>query len=173
MAFGYNRYVLYVLSPEKPDFSTLTEAGWDTRPGESAHYGCLLKKLDNGQEWAFRLAANPVKRGKGTGNKAWPHVTPAQQSAWLRERARQWGFEIIPVDGQDIEEAPNVTKRQDLSFARRGSDGKIGKITLRKAQFDGALRITDVELFRKALINGMGRGKAYGMGLLTLAPLAR
>ena len=46
-------------------------------------------------------------------------------------------------------------------------------MTHRKAQFDGALRITDVELFRKSLLSGMGRGKAYGMGLLTLVPLSR
>ena len=46
-------------------------------------------------------------------------------------------------------------------------------MTHRKAQFDGVLRITDVELFRKSLLSGMGRGKAYGMGLLTLAPLSR
>ena len=169
-----HQYVLYVLSPEKPDFSTLIEqAGWDTRPGESAHYGRLLAKLENGQEWGFRLTANPVKRQRGKGDKIFPHVTPAQQSAWLRERAQQWGFEVIPVENQEIADIPLVTARKDLSFSHRDSSGNIGKVTLRKAQFDGALRITDVELFRKALVNGMGRGKAYGMGLMTLAPLTR
>ncbi|MFC2763767.1 MAG: type I-E CRISPR-associated protein Cas6/Cse3/CasE [Rothia dentocariosa] len=169
-----HQYVLYVLSPEKPDFSTLIEqAGWDTRPGESAHYGRLLAKLENGQEWGFRLTANPVKRQRGKGDKIFPHVTPAQQSAWLRERAQQWGFEVIPVENQEIADIPLVTARKDLSFSHRDSSGNIGKVTLRKAQFDGALRITDAELFRKALVNGMGRGKAYGMGLMTLAPLTR
>ena len=169
-----HQYVLYVLSPEKPDFSALVEqAGWDTRPGESAHCGRLLAKLENGQEWGFRLTANPVKRQRGKGDKILPHVTPAQQSAWLRERAQQWGFEVIPAEGQELEDAPTVTGRNDLSFSRRDTGGHVGRITLRKAQFDGALRITDAELFRKALVNGMGRGKAYGMGLMTLAPLAQ
>lgn len=99
---------LYMLSPEKPDFSALVEqAGWQTRPGESAHYGRLLAKLENGQEWAFRLAANPVKRhtNKQTGKReVFPHVTAEQQQAWIRERAPQWGFEVIPaVEGQDVE----------------------------------------------------------------------
>lgn len=170
--------VLYMLSPEKPDLSALAEqAGWQNRPGESAHYGRLLAKLENGQEWAFRLAANPVKRhtNKQTGKReVFPHVTAEQQQAWIRERAPQWGFEVIPtVEGQDIEECPMVSSRQDLAFARRNADGKVGKVTHRKAQFDGALRITDVELFRQSLLSGMGRGKAYGMGLLTLAPLSR
>ncbi|WP_311162705.1 type I-E CRISPR-associated protein Cas6/Cse3/CasE [Rothia dentocariosa] len=168
-----HQYVLYVLSPEKPDFSALVEqAGWNTRPGESAHYGRLLSKLEDGQEWGFRLAANPVKR-QGESGKTWPHVTPIQQSAWLRERAQQWGFEVIPVENQEIEDAPLVTALKNLSFSRRDSGGHLGRVTLRKVQFDGVLRITDVELFRKALVNGMGRGKAYGMGLMTLAPLAR
>ena len=39
------------------------------------------------------------------------------------------------------------------------------------ARFRGELEITDTEQLRDTLINGMGRGKAYGCGLLTLAPL--
>lgn len=170
--------VLYMVSPEKPNFSNLMrQAGRQDCPGESAHYGRLLAKLENGQEWAFRLAANPVKRhtNKETGKReVFPHVTAKQQRTWIRERAPQWGFEVIPtVEGQDIGECPMVSSRQDLAFARRDADGKVGKVTHRKAQFDGVLRITDVELFRKSLLSGMGRGKAYGMGLLTLAPLSR
>lgn len=170
-------HTLYVLSPEKPDFSALVEqAGWQERPGESAHYGRLLARLENGQEWGFRLAANPVKRisiGNRKRDKTLPHVTPAQQQKWLRERAPQWGFEIIPSHDQGLEDAPTVTARKDLSFGRRDANGRLGTVTLRKAQFDGELRITDVELFRKSLVSGMGRGKAYGMGLMTLAPLKR
>jgi len=33
----------------------------------------------------------------------------------------------------------------------------------------GRLEVDDVELFRHALLNGMGRAKAYGCGLMTLA----
>ena len=170
--------VLYMVSPEKPDFSALVEqAGWQTRPGESVHYGRMLSKLENGQEWAFRLAANPVKRltNKQTGKReVFPHVTVAQQQAWIREHAPKWGFEIIPsIEGQDIEECPVVSSRQDLAFARRNAEGKLGKVTHRKAQFEGVLRIIDVELFRRSLVQGMGRGKAYGMGLMTLAPVTR
>ena len=171
-------YTLYMLSPEEPDFTVLIEqAGWVTRPGESAHYGRLLAKLENGQEWAFRLAANPVKRvRKDDGKeKVYPHVTPAQQSTWLRERAEQWGFEIVPAQNQVLEDAPMVSSRRDLGFARKDAhqQNRIGKVTLRKVQFDGYLRITDADKFRYALTHGMGRGKAYGLGLMTLAPVNR
>ena len=34
--------------------------------------------------------------------------------------------------------------------------------------FEGLLEVTDEELFRNMLVNGLGRGKAYGMGLMTV-----
>ena len=42
----------------------------------------------------------------------------------------------------------------------------------RAAQFDGALTCTDAELLRAAVSNGIGRGKAFCMGLLSLATLS-
>ena len=41
-------------------------------------------------------------------------------------------------------------------------------VTLRKAIFEGVLRVTDAELFTRTLTEGIGRAKAYGNGLLTL-----
>ena len=38
--------------------------------------------------------------------------------------------------------------------------------------YEGVLTVTDTELFCKALTEGIGRGKAYGMGLLTVARVA-
>lgn len=37
------------------------------------------------------------------------------------------------------------------------------------AQFDGLLECVDVDRLHDALVNGIGRGKAFGMGLLSLA----
>jgi len=34
--------------------------------------------------------------------------------------------------------------------------------------YEGILTVTDKERFRKTLIEGIGREKAYGMGLLTV-----
>jgi CRISPR system Cascade subunit CasE len=39
------------------------------------------------------------------------------------------------------------------------------------AVFEGVLQISDESLFKAALTNGIGRAKAYGCGLLTLANL--
>ncbi|MDT3766925.1 type I-E CRISPR-associated protein Cas6/Cse3/CasE [Gleimia hominis] len=55
---------------------------------------------------------------------------------------------------------------------RRGS-GKspFKRLSIRKAQFDGVLEVTDAGLLRSALLNGIGRAKGYGCGLMTMKPL--
>ena len=37
--------------------------------------------------------------------------------------------------------------------------------------FEGILEISDEEVFKQTLVDGIGREKAYGCGLLTLARL--
>ena len=34
--------------------------------------------------------------------------------------------------------------------------------------YEGILQVNDVEKFRKVLVEGLGREKAYGLGLLTV-----
>jgi CRISPR system Cascade subunit CasE len=38
--------------------------------------------------------------------------------------------------------------------------------------FDGRLQVTDAEVFRRTLTQGIGSGKAFGFGLLSVAPAA-
>ena len=42
-------------------------------------------------------------------------------------------------------------------------------MTLGVATFEGVLEVTDPDALRRALTHGIGRGKAYGCGLMTLA----
>jgi CRISPR system Cascade subunit CasE len=46
---------------------------------------------------------------------------------------------------------------------------KDGAASFNAAAFDGMLKCVDAERLRSAVINGVGRGKAFGMGLLSLA----
>jgi CRISPR system Cascade subunit CasE len=38
--------------------------------------------------------------------------------------------------------------------------------------YEGRLIVTDVELFKMALLNGIGHGKVMGLGMLSIAPVA-
>ena len=42
------------------------------------------------------------------------------------------------------------------------------RVSLLAVTYEGVLRVTDAALFRRTLTEGIGRGKAYGMGLLTV-----
>ena len=157
------RPTLYVLSPGRPDLTHLEEqAGWPSHPTTvAASYAPLLESLSAGQVWAFRLKANPTHRATIRGTKRIvAHVTIGHQEAWLRERGARLGVEF----GDDADPTVRVTKRQVLEF-RRGED----RVTLGVASFSGLLRVRDPDLLRIALTEGIGRGKAYGCGLMTLA----
>lgn len=166
---------LYVLSPEMPDCASIVEqAGTptDCEP-QTKLYDNVLNNVSCGQCWQFRLKANPVRKvvldkgsvpRDGIRGSIQGHVTEAQQRTWLLDRACAHGFEIMPsASGAD---ALSVSHRYREQFKR---DGRT--VTLVTAQYDGVLKVTDAQQFRKALGFGIGRAKGFGCGLLTIAPI--
>lgn len=160
---------LYIVSPGEPDLTHLVEqAGWPTTDTWATRsYGTLLDSLACGQQWAFRLTANPVHSGRKTADsketQRFGYIREAEQAHWLTKRSSQHGFSIATQsDG-----APNLTihQRRNSTF-KRGN----GNVTLITATYDGLLEITDTEAFRRTLTSGLGHAKAYGCGLMTLAP---
>ncbi|MFJ2705910.1 type I-E CRISPR-associated protein Cas6/Cse3/CasE [Streptomyces sp. NPDC087428] len=59
------------------------------------------------------------------------------------------------------------------SSGSRGSSATAGRNAVRIAAvtYQGRLRVTDPEVFRLRLASGLGKAKAYGCGLMTLAPV--
>ncbi|MER5951709.1 type I-E CRISPR-associated protein Cas6/Cse3/CasE [Streptomyces sp. NPDC001904] len=165
--------------------------GWQTRP-----YAPLLDRLTNGDHWSFRLTANPVhtiRRTPDESRKITAHLTPVHQKGWLLDEQRQQrcGFRILEKtaerrllpDGTTHQGRPHPGDRHELtvidtrtlSFAKsREADGRRkGKpVTVVTATFDGRLEVTDPDALRRTLTQGIGKARAYGCGLLTLAPLA-
>lgn len=170
---GEGEALLYVVSPEQPDFTHLVEqAGWPTLPTwESRDYAPLLDRLTEGQSWQFRLTANPTRSrsvADGAPSQRFGHVTVAQQQSWLVDRAARAGFELPAVLGPDGEKRSEygltVRDRVVDRFQRGGST-----VTLSRATFEGQLVVVDPDLLRTTLTGGLGPAKAYGCGLLTLA----
>lgn len=54
---------------------------------------------------------------------------------------------------------------------RRKREYRKRELPLFGVRFDGVLRVTDVEVLLDALRGGIGPAKAFGFGLLSLAPL--
>jgi CRISPR system Cascade subunit CasE len=171
-----HRVLLFVVSPDRPDFTHIAEqAGWPTTEiWVTKPYAHFLGALRVGQHWQFRLTANPVHAGRRPGwndTKPLGHVTAKQQEQWLIDRAEKLGFTLVSNHGTSS--ASNefdlaVIDRSVRRFRRQDST-----ITLATATFEGQMEIADPALLRAALTRGVGRGKSYGCGLLTLAQLPR
>ena len=157
-----NLYIL-VLSEERTDLSPFckmfspSEDSWQTKD-----YEPLLERVKKGSVWRFRLSANPTYYAKAKDpitvrGKVHAHKTTEHQREWLIKQSLKNGFQLA-ADGFEI------TENKWLQF--RKSSGNV--VTILSVTYEGLLIVTDADLFRKALVNGIGRGKAYGMGLLTV-----
>ncbi|WP_207954461.1 type I-E CRISPR-associated protein Cas6/Cse3/CasE [Saccharopolyspora elongata] len=79
---------------------------------------------------------------------------------------------LTPTTQPDRDAGParevRITARNRHSFSK--NRGKP-PVVLHTATFEGHLRVTDPQLLTQHLLAGIGPAKAYGCGLLTLAPL--
>ncbi|MFJ3505078.1 type I-E CRISPR-associated protein Cas6/Cse3/CasE [Streptomyces sp. NPDC090135] len=116
------------------------------------------------------------------------HHTTDAQLAWLTTRAHKHGFEPLPLP-HTTDPAPGIfpftdtepatTPIPDIRITRQNKHvftksltGQTGttKVSINTATYEGHLRVTDPLTLARALITGIGPSKAYGCGLLTLAP---
>lgn len=156
------RYYLLFLSEVVPDVKGLCEQFGTDELSETKNYDSLLERIQINDTWKFRLTANPtnsLKRGEGTRGKVVAHIGIGNQKRWLIGKSLNNGFCLDP-------ESFNVVGSQWFSF-RKKTKGE--RITMLSVTYEGTLKITDPELFKRALTVGIGREKAYGMGLLTIA----
>ena len=174
-------YYLYIQSPVRADLTQLAEeAGWPEVPSSFGvkSYRHFLEQLAEGASWNFRLVATPTRAVKAEGtkrSKRIPIVRDEDRINWLASRAEGWGFEIPrvaanPPTGDATDLAVAIVEKERIRF-QRGKSGRPGSlVTLNRVAFEGILTVKDPELLRSAMLNGLGAAKAYGCGLLTLAP---
>ncbi|GGO98581.1 type I-E CRISPR-associated protein Cas6/Cse3/CasE [Wenjunlia tyrosinilytica] len=151
-----------------------TQSPADPTPAQAAH---LAANTDAKRVRGFRMG----------------HRTAAAQLDWFLVRTERWGFTVPasrtdhPAPGLDQSAAQDpptadaarwernparevrITDRRRHSFAKSGEARR--HVTFHSATFEGRLRVTDPAVFTSRLLEGIGPSKAYGCGLLTLAPL--
>ena len=154
-------YVL-LFSEDRPDLR-LAAAQYAPSAGAWAvkDYRPFLDSIRAGSIFQFRLAANPTFSrctGSGSRGRVCAHITAEQQKNWLLTRCERYGFRL-EADGFEI------VRRGILRFSK-GTERS--NVTLGVCEFEGLLSVTEEALFRAALTEGIGRGKAYGQGLLTV-----
>ena len=124
----------------------------------------LLSGLQEGTILGFDLIAAPTKKvyqSERNKNSQRRIIRDAEErSAWLSRKGEQNGFAILRVE----ELAPFHC------YGRHGAQ-KGGSMHLDGYHYQGVLQITDEAAFRKAVAQGIGSGKASGMGMLMVKRL--
>ena len=123
-----------------------------------------LQRITPGSVWQFRLTANPTKscpnpRDANARGTVRAHCTVEYQQQWLLLRAEKHGFALTP-------DSFTVTASRWLQFAKGGD--RRHPVTLLSVTYEGVLQVTDPQAFCQLLTQGIGRGKAYGLGLMTV-----
>jgi CRISPR system Cascade subunit CasE len=171
------RLTVLVQSAERPDWSRLTCAFPDycldpaeTEEGENPcgpkDIADRLQSISRGQTLAFRLRANPTRKQRREGGKDSARVglvEEADQLAWIRRKAADGGFEALRISVRREDSPAHMAK----GFKEEG--GGRHKLSVLSVLYEGVLQVKDPELFRDTLVAGIGPGKAFGFGLLSLA----
>jgi CRISPR system Cascade subunit CasE len=146
--------VVLVQSGIEPDWSKLPQGylsdcaakPWDLEAAQ----------LNAGRMFQFRLRANPSKRDNQT-RKTIGLFHRSDQLAWLERQANRCGFKL---HGIDVIPSSNIFGVKD-----NGSS----PIRITTALYQGILEVTEPLQFIAVIQQGVGRGKSYGCGLLSIS----
>jgi len=152
---------LLIVSPEiptRPDWCPVEL--WQTKPIPETYFGK--------RRYAFQLLANPTKKvtklgpdGKPTKNgKRVPLRTREEYVAWMQRKAEQGGFVV------DAETLRTIQQGRE-NFQKKGTDG-----THTAVELQGVLTVNDPAKFHETFTRGIGSAKAFGFGLLVIAPVS-
>lgn len=145
----------------------------------------LYAGITAGQTLVFRLRANPTRKidtksgpdGQRRNGRRVALVKEDEQINWLRRKGAmsedggRCGFDLLAVrTNADVTDVRTVVGDRVHGAWRGGDRDNPWGLVFGSVVFEGRLRVTDADAFRAALRGGIGSGKAYGFGLLSVAP---
>ncbi|WP_380282546.1 type I-E CRISPR-associated protein Cas6/Cse3/CasE [Kitasatospora purpeofusca] len=137
--------------------------GYGHGHGATKSLAPLLTAMRPGLSVRYRIAANPIRKPGRTTRELYnlSPVVPLRGAAaddWWTRQADTAGLQLTALRSEPFD-AVRGTRRSDQN-----------RIKHDRVLFEGTARITDPDLLRTRLTAGIGKGKAYGCGLLGLAP---
>jgi CRISPR system Cascade subunit CasE len=166
-----------VQSATQPDWSAIQHWTGALCNAESKGYD---PKFAAGQWLRYRLRANPTVSVKKEGWKRSKRIglygTDEEREEWLRRQAEKWGFSL--PTWQDIDGNAHIDTRMvspGKLYGRKEqstSDGKAVRhdMHLYSVDYEGLLCVEDEERLLQAVRHGIGPGKSFGFGLLSVVP---
>jgi len=110
--------------------------------------------------YRFQVIVNPTRRDNAS-RKLLPVKGRSEIAQWFQDRSRSnWGFEVIPQTLQ-------VERVEVLRF----QDKQDHPVTQAQAHLQGLLTVRDRDQFQASFRQGIGRGRAFGCGLLQIVPV--
>jgi CRISPR system Cascade subunit CasE len=134
------------------------------KPHQTPQFGEIHTRLVHSdflahEHYAFEVTLNPGKRDNQTG-KVVPIRGREDIEQWFKTRApKSWGFSVNPGNLQ-------TGQISVQTFEKSGKAITHGSATLK-----GELTVIDRDRFTLSFTQGIGRGRAFGFGLLQIAPL--
>lgn len=109
--------------------------------------------------YRFEVIINPTRRDSST-RKLIALRRQEEVAQWfIAKSSGTWGFRVNPLNLQ-------VRMMQIGRFSK-----KEQVVTQGRAEISGELHVEDRSLFIKSFTHGIGRGRAFGFGLLQISPL--
>lgn len=128
------------------------------------------KGFGDGKKRRVAVGTNPALAFQQMGRSQDAPTTPAEKAAWRAAQLRDWLARHGELGGFDVEACepgPIVARR----IVRTENGRPKGRpMTFHEVEFTGTLRVTDEETFARTCAGGLGRGKAFGYGLLMVRP---
>lgn len=144
---------ILLLSDRTPDSQVNQEFG-------EVAYKPISADFLNHNRYRFKVIINPTRRGNAS-RKLMPVKGRDQISQWFMDRAvNSWGFQVTEHDLQ-------IDKMEVMQF----TDKSGRAVTLAQSHLQGSLTVTDHVQFTRSFSAGIGRGRAFGCGLLQIVPL--
>lgn len=146
---------LYVLSRECPDWSRVKGVRcYDERVPKCID--SLREKLTPGRRLRFTLLASPTKKTPREG-KLSARVflrEEAERKEWMQRQAEKAGFAMLHMQEKEQRQIAGMRQGAPIHYA-----GVL---------FSGVLEIVYADRFWDAYCDGIGPGKAYGLGMLLI-----
>lgn len=149
--------ILLVQSIQEPDWSALeTARDFLQEPPQCKQFAPFFS-VD--QQLNFRLRANPTVKRQG---KRFGLMKEDEQRVWFQRKGEAGGFaphSIVVIPEKTMEDK----KTDDI--------GQPHDLTLIAVRFEGVLQVADPTIFNRTLEQGVGSGKGFGFGLLSVAQM--
>jgi CRISPR system Cascade subunit CasE len=157
---GFRLLIVSPTQPVRPTWCPPDAETWKTKPIPETYF--------TRRQYGFQLCANPTKkvskeRSDGSLTKNGRRVPLGKREElveWIKRKGQQGGFAVD-------EATLRTFSRGREYFEKNGRQGLHSAM-----EFQGVLTVTDPAKFHEAFTRGIGSAKAFGFGLLVIAPIS-